>query len=75
MVGKLIRNTRLIFIAEGFIEDKAGNILATASATYVKMGADKIAGKPLTQDQWFLSPDDVSEVEVVNADYWDKKAQ
>lgn len=75
VVGKLIRNTRLIFIAEGFIEDKAGNILATASATYVKMGADKIAGKPLTQDQWFLSPDDVSEVEVVNADYWDKKAQ
>ena len=72
IVGKLTKNTRLVFQAEGFIEDQAGNILATAKATYIKMTADKIAGQPLTEEQYFLVPDDVTEVEVVNAGYFNK---
>lgn len=70
VVGRLTRNTRLIFTAEGFIEDKAGNVLATAKATYVKMSAARIAGKPMGPDEWFLVPDDEAEVEVVNFDYF-----
>lgn len=70
VVGKLIRNTRLIFTAEGFIEDQAGNILATGSATYVKMSAERIAGKPMTAEQWFLVPDDEREIEIINTNYF-----
>lgn len=70
VVGRLTKNTRLVFQAEGFIEDAAGNILATANATYIKMTAEKIAGAPMTADQWFLLPDDTEFVEVVNHDYF-----
>ena len=70
VVGKLTKNTRLVFQAEGFVEDARGNILATAKATYVKMTAEKIAGEPLTEEQYFLVPDDVDEVEVVNWEYF-----
>ena len=73
VVGRLTRNTRLIFTAEGFIEDKAGNVLATAKATYVKMSAARIAGKPMGPDEWFLVPDDEAEVEVVNFDYFSRE--
>ena len=72
VVGRLTKNTRLVFQAEGFIEDAAGNILATANATYIKMTAEKIAGAPMTADQWFLLPDDTEFVEVVNHDYFAK---
>ena len=73
VVGKLTKNTRLVFQAEGFIEDRNGTILATGSATYVKMSAARIAGRPLTADQYFLVPDDEREIEVVNWDYFDRK--
>ena len=72
VVGRT-RNTRLIFTAEGFIEDKDGNILATGKATYVKMSAARIAGKPMGADEWFLVPDDEAEIDVVNYDYFDKE--
>ena len=72
VVGKLTKNTRLVFQAEGFIEDAAGNILATGTATYVKMTAARIAGKPLTADQWFFLPDEEREIEIINADYFDR---
>ena len=73
VVGKLTRNTRLVFTAEGFIEDQKGTILATASATYVKMNVEQIAGKPLTEEEYGLYPDDVTEVEVVNVDFFNKE--
>ena len=72
-VAKLTKNTRLVFQAEGFIEDKNGTILATGSATYVKMSAARIAGRPLTADQYFLVPDGESEIEIANWDYFDRK--
>jgi len=62
-----MRNTRLVFIAEGFIEDKEGNILATATGTYIKMPVEKIAGAPLTDENYFLVPDDVREIDIHNA--------
>ncbi|MBQ9950542.1 MAG: PaaI family thioesterase [Clostridia bacterium] len=72
VVGHITKNTRLVFQAEGFVEDKSGTILATATATYVKMTADKIAGAPLTEEQYFLVPDGVEEIEIVNAEYFNK---
>ena len=72
VVGKLTKNTRLIFQAEGFIEDQNGTILATGSATYMKMTAEKIAGAPLTEEQYFLVPDGIEEIELANHDYWSK---
>ena len=72
VVGRITKNTRLVFQAEGFVEDKNGTLLATATATYVKMTADKIAGAPLTEEQYFLVPDDVEEIEIVNAEYFNK---
>ncbi len=73
VVGKLTKNTRLVFQAEGFIEDQAGNILATATATYIKMSAARIAGKPLSPEQYFLVPDDEREIEIANWDYFNKE--
>jgi len=36
------------------------------------MTPEKIAGKPLTEEQWYLIPDDREEIEIVNADYFNK---
>ena len=36
------------------------------------MTAARIAGKPLTADQWFFLPDEERELEIVNADYFDR---
>ena len=73
IAGRLTRNTRLLFQAEGFIEDQAGTILATAEATYVKMSAERIAGAPMTKEMWFLVPDDEREIELVNWDWFDRE--
>ncbi len=73
VVGRLTRNTRLIFTAEGFIEDQAGNLLATGSGTYVKMPVERIAGQMLTAEQWFLVPDEESEIEIANLDFFEQK--
>ena len=37
------------------------------------LSAARIAGRPLTADQYFLVPDDEREIEVVNWDYFDRK--
>ena len=74
VVGKLTRNTRLLFQAEGFIEDMNGQILATAKATYIKLPVTRIAEGGLSHKNWFFLPDenDVTEVEVFNADWFDR---
>lgn len=42
-VGKIVKNSSRIFIGSGFVEDKNGTLLATATATYVKIPLEKIA--------------------------------
>lgn len=71
-VGKVTKDTRRIFQADGFIEDKDGNILAIATATYMKMSEERIAGKPLSPEEYFMVPDDVEEIEIANWEYFDK---
>lgn len=73
IVGKVTRNTTLIFQAEGFIENDNGDILAMAAATYAKQSIERIAGEALGEEDWFILPDDVKSIDVKNVDYFDKK--
>ena len=74
VVGKITRNTSRLFEAEGFIEDKDGNILDIAHATYIKQPVETIAGEEFSDEDWFLIPDDVEYIEVQNIDFFDKTA-
>ena len=73
VVGKITRNTSRLFEAEGFIEDKDGNILDIAHATYIKQPVETIAGEEFSDEDWFLIPDDVEYIEVQNIDFFDKR--
>ena len=67
-VGKVTENSSKIFKGTGFIEDEAGNMLATASATYVKLNIDTIVEGGMNEKDWFLSPlkQDPKTVEINN---------
>lgn len=73
VVGKITRNTSRLFEAEGFIENKNGEILAMAHATYVKQTMTKIAGENFTEENWFRIDDDVKYIEVKNVDFFNEK--
>lgn len=73
VVGKIIKNTSRIFTASGFIEDKDGVILATASATYVKQDINIISKKEFGEEDWFLLPDEKEFIEIKNSDYFEEK--
>ena len=72
-VGKITKNTSRLFQASGFIEDKNGMILATASATYFKQNIVQIAGAHFGEKDWFLVPDGTETIDIVNADYFNEK--
>lgn len=64
-VGKLTKNNRFLFEAEGFIKDKTGKVLATATATYFKLPQEKISeGTDILHDDLFVVPDDVTEIDL-----------
>lgn len=71
IVGKVSRNTSRLFEAIGFIEDKDGNILDTAHATYIKQPIKVIAGEELSEEDWFLVPDKTEYIDVKNVNYFD----
>lgn len=72
VVGKITKDGSRTFVGAGFIEDEDGNILATGTATYIKMSVDKIAEGGLSEENWFLEKSPMpSEVEVKNLDYFD----
>ncbi len=73
IVGKVVKNTSLLFQAEGFIESEAGEILAMAHATYVKQSIERIAGEAFTEEDWFILPDNVKTIDIKNVDYFDRK--
>ena len=72
VVGKITKDGSRTFVGAGFIEDEEGNLLATATATYIKMSMDKIAGEHLGAENWFLEegtlPDDI---EIKNLNFFD----
>lgn len=61
-VGKITNNNRFLFEAEGHIQDKNGNILAKATATYFKLKENQIMDDP-EHNEMFLVPDDVKEID------------
>lgn len=54
-VGIVLKNTRLLFKAEGYITTKEGEILAEAKGTYYRMLSEDIKGTPMADDEWFLN--------------------
>lgn len=62
-IGKVVKNNRFIFDAEGVIKDKNGTVLASAKATYFKLKPEQIMDDP-THNVMFLVEDDVKEVDV-----------
>ncbi len=60
-VGRITRNNRFLFEAEGYIKDANGTILASAKGTYFKLKADEISDTNV-HDVMFLVEDDVKEI-------------
>lgn len=73
VVGKVVRNTSRLFESEGFIEDESGNILAMAHATYIKQPIEVIAGAKLSEQDWYVIPDNLEYIDVKNVDYFETR--
>ncbi len=73
VVGKIIKNTRMFFETEGFVEDQNGNILAIAHATYVKQNVEKISNTTFTNENWFVIKDNVEFVDIKNTDFFETR--
>ena len=63
-VGRITKSNRFLFEAEGHIQDKKGNILAKATATYFKLREDQIVEDPEHNNDMFIVPDDVTEIDL-----------
>ncbi len=57
VVGWITKETSRAFVGEGFIEDDQGTLLATGSATYIKIPLDKIVADQNCEVEWVLLPD------------------
>ncbi|MCQ2437596.1 MAG: PaaI family thioesterase [Clostridia bacterium] len=73
VVGKIPKNTRLVYVAEGCIEDVNGKLLATGTGTYFKQPIAKIAGKPLSPEEWFLDLTPLESVNIENLSWFDRE--
>ncbi len=71
--GKVVKNRGKIFVGKGFIEDEDGNILAEATATYMKLPLDTIT---LADDDlgWkkVTNGDEPKEIEMKNSNFFEK---
>ena len=71
-VGKVTKDTSRLYIAEGFIEDKNGNILATAKGTYVKAGVSAICEGGLTSENWYYVDGAPEYIQVKNLNFFNE---
>lgn len=62
-IGKITKNNRFLFEAEGHIQDKNGTILAKATATYFKLKENQIMEDP-EHNEMFLVSDTVTEIDL-----------
>lgn len=72
-VAKITKDTSRLYIAEGFIENTAGEILATAKGTYVKGDINAICDGFLNEKNWFYAEGAPEYVEVKNMAFFDEK--
>ena len=66
VTGRITRNTRLIFNAEGGLYLSDGTLAATAQARYMKQPLDVIGDLEKNGDIWLRidEPDDPSEIDI-----------
>lgn len=62
-IGKLNKNTPRMFTGEGVIKDLDGTVLASATATYVKLPLDKIATLSHDDVNVYL-PNEIEEIDI-----------
>lgn len=67
-VCKITKENSRGFTGEGFIEDEQGNLLVTATATYIKIPLAKITGDKCEEAGWenITREDDPTEIEIFN---------
>lgn len=72
-VAKIIRDFSRGYIAEGFVENENGDILATAKGTYIKAPIEKISENFLDENTWFYENETLPEtIEIANIDFFGK---
>lgn len=72
VVGRVTRNRSRMFEGVGEIYDAKGNLLASATATYMKMSVERItegADAPLTHDTWRFCHDHDTMPEYIELPY------
>ena len=74
-VAKITRENAKFYIAEGFIENEKGELLAQAKGTYFKAHIDDISEGFLSGHNWFYSPDEKSleYIDIINFNFFDKQ--
>ncbi len=73
-VAKIIRENLRFYIAQGFIENEQGELLAEAKGTYFKADVDTICKDFINPDTWFYVDDneELTEIDIKNLNYFDK---
>jgi acyl-coenzyme A thioesterase PaaI-like protein len=57
--GRITLNNRFVFEGEGKIVNREGIVLATGYIKYFKLPTEKIAGRPLSHEEWFIEKGDL----------------
>lgn len=72
-VGKITRDSSRFFLAKGFVEDEAGNLLAECETTYFKAGVNDITRTgDFKGTEWFADPNapKLDYIDIKNLDYF-----
>lgn len=73
-VAKITREGSKFYVAEGFIENEDGELLAQAKGTYFKSTINNISEGFLDGHNWFYSPDEtpVEYIKITNMNFFEK---
>lgn len=63
-VGMIVKNSKKFFTGTGKIMDMEGNVLAEATANYIKLPVEKVASVDVHDDVNVYVPDDVTEIDL-----------
>jgi acyl-coenzyme A thioesterase PaaI-like protein len=64
-IGRILENNRFVFEGEGKIMNFAGVTLASGKAKYFKLPTEKIAGHPLSHEEWFIEKGDLIDIKAI----------
>ncbi len=63
-VGRITKNSKKFFTGVGTIQDMNGNILAEATANYIKLPIEKVATVDVHEDVNVFVPDNITEISI-----------